>query len=110
MDSCKWKEDSGVAETERLVFSNSKVAQGGRCVQLEPEETTLVQMFRKSTDHDAAMHAQDLCNFMKRLVLATPSETNMHELTGEVRAFKDTNEDKECRTKVYERHAHVPVK
>jgi hypothetical protein len=46
---------------------------------------------------------------MKRLVLATPSEANMHELNGEVRAFKDTKEDKECRAKVYERHANVPV-
>ena len=33
----------------------------------------------------------------------------MHKLTGEVRAFKDTKNDKECRAKVYERHHHVPV-
>jgi hypothetical protein len=56
------------------------------------------------------MYAKELCAFiMKRLVLATPSEANMHELNGEVRAFKDTKEDKECRAKVYERHANVPV-
>ena len=46
---------------------------------------------------------------LKRLVLTTLSEANMHKLTGEVRAFKDTKNDKECHAKVYERHHHVPV-
>lgn len=56
---------------------------------------------------------------MKRLVLAgrtrcsrgktTPNEANMRDLMGELRALKNTKEDKECRTKVYERHANVPV-
>ena len=56
------------------------------------------------------MYAKELCDFMKRFVLATPSEANMHELTEEVGAFKDTKDEHKCRAKVYERHAHVPVK
>ena len=90
---------------------NSKVAAGGRFGQNEREEVTLLQMFRDSTDHDAAMYAKELCDFMKRLVLATPSEANMHKLTGEARAFKNLqgDSDSECRAKVYERHANVPV-
>jgi hypothetical protein len=109
IDSCRWKEDPGVGETERLVFSiTSKVSAGGRFVPMEPEEVILVQMFRDSTEHDSAMYAKELCDFMKRLV-ATPSEGNMHELTGEVRTFMDRQDDQECRAKVYERHANVPV-
>jgi hypothetical protein len=89
IDSCRWKEDPCLPETEEVI---------------------LVQMFLESTDHDAAMYAKELCDFMKRLVLATPSEANMHKLTGEVRAFKDTKEeDNECRAKVFERHANELV-
>jgi hypothetical protein len=48
-------------------------------------------------------------DMMKRLVLATPNEANMQDLTGEPRAFNNTKEDKESRATVYERDANVPV-
>ena len=60
---------------------------------------TLGQKLRLSTDHDAAMNAADICDLRKRLVLATPTDANMHELTGEFKGFKGTNKDKECRAK-----------
>ena len=68
-------------------------------MQKEPEEVTLGQKLRLSTDHDAAMNAADICDLRKRLVLATPTDASMHELTGEFKGFKGTNKDKECRAK-----------
>jgi hypothetical protein len=46
-------------------------------VQREPEEVTLVQMLRLSTDHDAAMYAADFCDLMKRVGVLY---LNLHQL------------------------------